>query len=105
MLKSKQSFAKIFFLHFEWLALAFMLIAAATIDPASPSLFCPVEWMGFENCPGNGIGRSISSALRGDFVNSYELHPAGIPSVAILSARIGSIFHRNRKFNKKSNIE
>ena len=105
MLKSKESFGNIFFLHFEWIALAGMLVAAATIDPSSASLFCPIEWAGFEYCPGSGIGRSMSSALRGDFSGSFELHPAGIPAVIIMSGRIGNIFHRNRTLSKTLNKE
>lgn len=103
MLKSKESFGHIFFLHFEWLALAGMLAAAATIDPSMPPLFCPVEWIGIDYCPGNGIGRAISSALRGDFYRSYDLHPAGIPAVVVLTARIGRIFYRNRMLSKTIN--
>lgn len=103
MVKFKESFGHIFFLHFEWIALAGMLIMAATIDPESASLFCPIDWAGIENCPGEGIGRSMSSAMRGDFYRSFELHPAGIPAVLILMTRVGTILNRNRKM--KNNKE
>jgi hypothetical protein len=103
MMKSKESFGKFFFLHFEWAAFLLILIAAATIDPASESLFCPLEWMGLENCPGSGIGRSMGSAFRGDFIKSVQLHPAGIPAILILMVRIGSVLNRNRKLTTNHN--
>ncbi|PWN07101.1 DUF2752 domain-containing protein [Rhodohalobacter mucosus] len=99
MVKFKESFGHIFFLHFEWIALAGMLIAVVTIDPDSAAGFCLIEWTGVEHCPGEGIGRSMSSAMRGDFVRSFQLHPAGIPAIIILTIRIGSIFNRNSKMN------
>lgn len=97
-MKGKKSFGKFFFLHFEWMALLVILLASATIDPSSGSLFCPLEWMGIKNCPGEGIGRSMASVFRGDIISSFYLHPAGVPAIAIILARIGSIFYRNRNF-------
>ena len=99
MMKFKESFGHIFFLHFEWMALAGMLIVTAAINPAAPAGFCLIEWTGIDYCPGNGIGRSMASAMRGDLDTSFELHPAGIPAVIILMTRIGSILNRNRKLN------
>jgi hypothetical protein len=90
------SFKKLFFLHFEWMALTAGLLLMALLDPfAEAATLCPVERLGFEFCPGEGLGRSISHAFRGDFLASISMHPAGILAILIIIGRIGSIFRRN----------
>ncbi len=33
---------------------------------------CPLYHLGFEHCPGCGLGRSISLFFRGDFAESFD---------------------------------
>ena len=56
---------------------------------------CAFNWVGFENCMGCGIGRSISFFLKGDITQSWQMHYFGIPATFILIFRIGSIIHKN----------
>jgi len=96
------SFKKLFFLHFEWLALATGLILLALMDPLTQAqTLCPIERLGFEYCPGEGLGQSISHAFRGDFVASFYSHPAGIAAILIITGRIFAILHRNLNINKE----
>jgi len=96
------SFKKLFFLHFEWLALATGLILLALMDPLTQAqTLCPIERLGFEYCPGEGLGRSVSYAFRGDFVASFYSHPAGIAAILIITGRIFAILHRNLNINKE----
>lgn len=96
------SFKKLFFLHFEWLALATGLILLALMDPLSQAqTLCPIERLGFSYCPGEGLGRSVSHAFRGDLKASFYSHPAGIAAILIITGRIISIFHRNLNINKE----
>ena len=101
----QEAFRKMFFLHFEWIALTTGLILMFLIDPASqaPTL-CPLDRLGFEYCPGTGLGTSVAYAARGELVSSFESHPAGIPAIIIMVLRIGSIFHRNYQISKTEDL-
>ncbi len=74
------------------MALSAGLLLMAMLDPTSGSqTICPVERFGFEYCPGEGLGRSISLAFRGEFLASLAMHPAGIAAILILLGRIVTI--------------
>jgi hypothetical protein len=48
-------------------------------DSSSGSL-CLFRFIGIENCPGCGIGHSMSEALHFNFSRSLETHLMGIPA-------------------------
>ena len=78
-----------FFWHkkeaFFWIA---ALIFLASQDPGNHHYtLCPISNMGFDFCPGCGLGRAISYFFRGDFVESLYAHPLGIAAVFILVYR------------------
>ncbi len=101
-MKLYESFKKLFFLHFEWLVLATGLVLLAFMDPLlQGQTLCPIERLGFSYCPGEGLGRSVSHAFRGDFKASFYSHPAGIAAILIITGRIISIFNRNFNINKE----
>ncbi|HOI29426.1 MAG TPA: DUF2752 domain-containing protein [Melioribacteraceae bacterium] len=50
--------------------------------------FCPFHNIGIENCPGCGLGRSISFFYHGDLDHSLQTHPLGIAAFFLISARI-----------------
>jgi hypothetical protein len=65
------------------------LVALMFIDPASHHFtVCPLANLGFDFCPGCGLGRSIAFLYRGEFVDSFQTHPLGFFAVFILSFRI-----------------
>jgi TM2 domain-containing membrane protein YozV len=67
---------------------------------------CPLKNIGI-NCPGCGLGRSISYALHGNFKQSLNTHPVGIPAIVILVHRILSLIIYHSKIhlkNKKGEI-
>jgi len=103
-MKIQRSFKINFTKHFEWIALSAGLLLMAMLDPATDAqTFCPIERMGFNYCPGEGLGRSISLAFRGDFLASLAMHPAGIAAIFILSGRIYSIIKENH-ITKKAEL-
>jgi len=64
-------------------------IFLATLDPAlEHPILCPLGRLGFDFCPGCGLGRSVSMLLHGDIPGSLQLHPLGIPAAFILLNRI-----------------
>lgn len=91
MLKS----AHIFFLRsnleaFIWIAALFML---AFSDPATPHFsICPLKNIGWDFCPGCGLGHSISWLFRLDVARSFECHPLGMVAVVVLGYRIYRVF-------------
>jgi hypothetical protein len=49
---------------------------------------CPLANLGFDFCPGCGLGKSISLFFKGEVKESLYTHPFGIFAVIILSLRI-----------------
>ena len=58
---------------------------------------CPLANLGFEHCPGCGLGNSISLLLNGYFIESFNTHILGIPAIVIIFHRIYSIIKYNLK--------
>lgn len=90
-----------FFLHFEWIVLALGLLLAASITPGlDEPTFCLFNRSGVDFCPGCGLGRSMSLAMRGSLTASFKMHPAGILAIFILLYRIVTIQIRNHNLKK-----
>ena len=73
------------------LGLLFLGIAA----PEGEWTICPLSNLGFEHCPGCGLGRSVSLLLRGEFRASWDMHPLGGMALIILIARSIYLFINN----------
>ena len=56
---------------------------------------CPLANMGFEWCPGCGIGRSITQLLHGNIKASLDHHWFGIPALLIIIFRVRTLFKLN----------
>ena len=61
----------------------------------SGTSFCLFDLAGFEFCPGEGLGHSISYTFRGDFDSALNAHFAGPLAVIVLSLRIMHLWHKN----------
>ncbi|MEW5800248.1 MAG: DUF2752 domain-containing protein [Bacteroidota bacterium] len=70
------------------------------IDPVAIQQFslCPLHTLGFESCPGCGLGRSISYALRGNITASFSMHILGIPAIGIILHRIVTLVRLRRNY-------
>lgn len=96
-MRPPESFHSYFFLHCEWIMLAGALLAMVLLNPYEISkTLCLFDLAGISFCPGEGLGRSIALMARGEFAESFKMHPLGIPGTAILVHRIYSIFKRNQ---------
>jgi hypothetical protein len=69
-----------------WLV-ALIILATADFSDETHVTLCPFRNLGFEFCPGCGLGRSISCFFHGEFMQSLSFHPLGIFAVFILSFR------------------
>lgn len=98
-MRSNESFQRHFFLHSEWVMLLGVLIAMAFINPyENGQTLCIFEIAGLNFCPGEGFGRSVALMARGAWIESFQMHPLGIPGVLIITHRIYTIFRRNKFF-------
>lgn len=101
-----EPFKYYFFLHFEWIVLLAGLLLMALLDPfGQAASLCPIDRLGFDFCPGCGLGKSVAFAARGDLTASLQSHPLGVLAILVIVARIGSIFRRNYNFTKEKNHE
>ena len=82
-----------------WLG-AFLYLAV--INPYEPRhlSFCLFSIVGIENCPGCGLGKSISMVFHGNFIGSLESHPFGIPALILITRRIFQLIRKT--ITKKS---
>ena len=55
---------------------------------SNQATLCVFRFIGFNHCPGCGIGHSIHHALHFQFWQSYQSHWMGLPSVVIIFFRI-----------------
>ena len=84
---------------FIWIAALFYF--AFFVNPFETHFtICPLSNAGFENCPGCGLGNSISLFFHGYFTESFNTHILGIPALLIILHRIYSIIKFNLKKEK-----
>lgn len=63
-----------------WASFLFACVAFPG-SPANGIIFCPFRLVTGFSCPGCGMTRSCTAALRFDFWQSLEFHPIGIPLI------------------------
>ena len=63
---------------------------------------CPLSNLGFEHCPGCGLGKSISLILHGNIFESFDFHLLGIPALIIILFRISQLIKINYLIHFKS---
>lgn len=68
------------------------LVLLALLDPhAGLPSFCVSKLAGLGECPGCGLGRSISHLFHGELRESWENHKLGAPVLLMLLWRIGKL--------------
>ncbi|MCG7857126.1 DUF2752 domain-containing protein [Flavihumibacter sediminis] len=68
------------------------------VDPGQQQPgYCPFHWLGFDQCPGCGIGRSIHAAMHLQWKVSWNYHWMGIPALIIILHRIYSLIQPTTK--------
>ena len=56
---------------------------------------CPINNLGFDFCPGCGLGNSISLIFQGEIYNSFLSHPLGLLALTVLIIRIIQLIKNN----------
>lgn len=86
------------FESFIWTAS--LLYLALIVNPFETHFtICPLSNLGFEHCPGCGLGNSIAFLFRGNFIQSINSHILGVPALIIILHRIFSLVRFNLKRN------
>ena len=81
--------------HFELLFWLTGLTILFFVSPGSQHFtLCPISNLGFDFCPGCGIGRSLHFAMWFDFKNSFISHPLGLAALPIILMRVFTLFKK-----------
>ena len=93
--------------HFELIFWIVSLIALFIMDPISNThfSFCVFKFVGFDYCPGCGLGHSISFLLHGKIKESFQAHPLGLFALPVLLYRIFQLSFSDRLLNQNKNYE
>lgn len=72
----------------------------ALINPSSKDHLdlCLFRFIGFDACPGCGLGKSVSYVLHGDILSSLINHPLGIIAVILILFRIINLLEKSKNY-------
>lgn len=88
-------------IYFEPMVWAASLIALFFMVPSSSHFtLCPLANLGFDFCPGCGLGHSIHYAMWFDFAQSFSSHPLGIVAILIILHRIYKLILKPLKYSQ-----
>jgi hypothetical protein len=89
---------------FFWI-LAIILLAFTNPEGSGHLSLCPLKNMGFNFCPGCGLGHSIAWLFKGEFTASFNCHPLGIPAVVVLLSRSFKLLRSDIQITNKYNLK
>jgi hypothetical protein len=84
----------------------FWLIALVSLALSSPNkathyTLCIFKNLGFDFCPGCGLGRGITFLFHGQFIESWQSHPMALIALLVLLYRSYSILKKDISFTLK----
>jgi len=83
-----------------WIS-ALLYLAFIHIPGETHFTICPIKNLGFDFCPGCGLGNSVSYIFHGDFYRSFTTHPLGLFAIVILLLRIIFLIKNNWSYYGK----
>lgn len=104
---SKKLFSLWKLLGFEgiiWIT-AIIYLSFLTVSSETHFTFCPLSNLGFEHCPGCGLGKSMSLILHGQIKESFNYHYLGVPALIIILFRIYQVISLNYRIHFKPSIK
>jgi len=84
--------------------MAFLYLALINPYETKHFTLCLFSLAGIENCPGCGLGKSISMVFHGDFLGSLKAHPLGIPAILLIVRRIIQLIKNTKTSLKKMEV-
>ena len=89
MVKSTlQKYGSLAFAHLELIVWTTAIVILYFLPETPGPSLCVFKAVGFNHCPGCGIGMSIHYALHFQIMQSWDAHPMGILAVLIIFMRI-----------------
>ncbi|TRX62515.1 DUF2752 domain-containing protein [Carboxylicivirga sp. M1479] len=76
-----------------WL-IALVSLAVSSPDDASHYTLCIFKNLGFDFCPGCGLGHAITYLFHGQLIESWQSHPLALVAIIVLVYRSVSILKR-----------
>ncbi|MCF8365499.1 MAG: DUF2752 domain-containing protein [Bacteroidales bacterium] len=103
-MKNTLHIAGFIYQHLELIIWVVIIILLFLPLPAEQHFtLCPLKNMGFDYCPGCGLGRSCNMAMHGKIIESLTMHPFGIFAIIVILFRIYSLINiRIKPFKTKA---
>lgn len=92
-----RKFALVISKNFELIFWVGGLVYLAFIPEQNHFSFCPIKNLGFQFCPGCGIGNSISLIFHLKIFESFKAHPLGLFALIIIVFRIIQLITKQRR--------
>jgi len=83
-----------------WL-IALVSLALSSPDKATHYTLCIFKNLGFDFCPGCGLGRSITFLFHGQLIESWQSHPLALFAIGMLVYRSYKVLKNDIQFNLK----
>ncbi|MBK7381590.1 MAG: DUF2752 domain-containing protein [Ignavibacteriales bacterium] len=80
-----------------WMA-GLIYLAFSPLNSESHFTICPLKNLGFDYCPGCGLGSSIINIFHLKILQSFSIHPLGLPALIIIIFRIAELSGVNSIF-------
>jgi len=80
------------------------ILAVAVADPTAPALLqtCLLKAVGFQYCPGCGLGHAVAYLARGEILLSIQSHPFAPIVVGVLLHRVVTLCRQIRRQQNNS---
>lgn len=75
---------------FVWIA-GLTILALIDVSPSEHFSICPLKNLGFDFCPGCGLGASLHYLFHLQLKNSFNAHPLGVFALVVLLFRIWTL--------------
>lgn len=86
---------------FIWIAVIIGFAVSPVVDVNHFTL-CPLKLVGFEHCPGCGLGRALILLLHGRIADSFNMHPLALFALPLFVYRIITVFRNYFRFTKQT---
>lgn len=60
---------------------------------------CPLDQLGFDWCPGCGLGRSMNLLVQGEIQASWSMHPLAMFAFVVIFSRIWTLIKNLKTIN------
>ncbi len=83
----------------EWIFWSATVLLLAATDPTDPPLveLCIWKFVGYDPCPGCGLGHALAYLLKGNLLSAIDAHPLSPFAAGVILLRIKSLWPLSRR--------